>query len=169
MPVLTPSDQVLLHVANCSAAQLLALRSQGTRNPFPVTATMRQVVSDRLTLAGDHLRAGDELLLGSQFRASIGRHYYAMYHGARAVTYAVTMGDDHERHSDLPRNLPATMANVGMLEAELTDARLLRNQADYDPYPGIVSAWEADARQLAGRAAAFLQTCEDFALMNGHI
>src|SRR5689334_8542968 len=120
MPALTSSDQALLHVANCSAADLLTLASLGGRYPFPVGAMIRQVVSDRLTLAGEHLRAGDGLLLVKQFRASIGRHYYAMYHGARAVTYAVTQGDDHERHSILPRNLPVAWANVTARETELT-------------------------------------------------
>lgn len=169
MPVLTGYDQALLHVATSSAANIAALGSTGGRYPFPAAAMMRQVVSDRLTLAGDHLRADDELLLRALFRASIGRHYYAMYHGARAVTYAVTAGDDYEKHVVLPRNLPTSMVDVAARETELTDARLLRNQADYDPYPSINTDWETDARKLAGTAAAFLLACEDFALVNGHI
>ena len=108
-------------------------------------------------------------MLGNQFRASNGRHYYAMYHGARSVTYAVNTGDDYEKHSVLPRNLPVAMMNVSGRESELTDARLLRNQADYDPYPSIPADWEADARNLASTAASFLQACEDFALANGFI
>ncbi|MGW0494956.1 HEPN domain-containing protein [Streptomyces sp. NPDC003007] len=130
---------------------------------------LQQVVVDRLLLAGEHLRAGDHLLFGTQYRSAISRHYYAMYHGARAIVFAENRGDDYERHSILPRNLPPTLPNSATRESELTDARLLRNQADYDAYPLNESEWEADARALAVTAANFLQECESFASMNGYI
>jgi len=92
-----------------------------------------------------------------------------MYHGARAVTFAVVQGDDYERHSVLPRNLPGTLDDPSRREAELTSARLLRNQADYDPYPSSHPDWEAEARALAATAADFLQACEVFATTNGYV
>jgi hypothetical protein len=61
------------------------------------------------------------------------------------------------------------MNGVVLREAELTDARLLRNQADYDCYPVGHASWEMDARALAATAAAFLVAFEDFALTNGHV
>lgn len=169
MPVVSPNDQILLFMSNCKAAQLAALHTGPPRYPFPVNSMMRQVVSDRLALAGEHLRAGDQSLLTLQFRSAISRHYYAMYHSARAIVYAVAKGDDHERHSNLPRNLPATMQRQVQRESELTAARLLRNEADYDPYPAGASDWEPDARSLAVTAPEFVQACEDFALANGLI
>lgn len=159
----------MLFVSNCSAAQLDALSTGPRRYPFPVAQMVRQAASDRLALAGEHLRAGDYSLVGRRFRSSISRHYYAMYHAARAVVYAVTPGDDHEKHSVLPRNLPAAMADQTRRENELTSARLLRNEADYDPYPSAESDWEQDARTLSVTAAEFVQECEDFALANGLI
>ncbi|MFF8100874.1 hypothetical protein ACF07S_14035 [Streptomyces sp. NPDC016640] len=92
-----------------------------------------------------------------------------MYHGARAIVFAENRGDDHERHNILPRNLPSAWVNAATRESELTDARLLRNQADYDAYPLNESDWEADARALAVTAANFLQDCEFFASTNGYI
>lgn len=169
MPAVDPADQVLLFISNSRAAQLSGLAGGAARYPFPVAQMVVQATSDRLALAGEHLRAGDHSLLGLRFRSSISRHYYAMYHAARAIVYGVTTGDDHERHSVLPRNLPAAMVNQAQRESELTSARLLRNEADYDPYPASESAWEQDARTLSVTAADFVQECEDFALANGLI
>ncbi|MEU5609477.1 HEPN domain-containing protein [Streptomyces sparsogenes] len=130
---------------------------------------MQQVVVDRLLLAGEHLRAGDHLLFSTQYRSSISRHYYAMYHAARAVVFAANRGDDYERHNVLPRNLPTALQDSAVRESELTNARLLRNQADYDVYPLNESEWEGDARALSVTAANFLQACESFASTNGYI
>lgn len=165
MPAVATADQVLLYVATCKQTQLQALAAAPAgRIPLPFTEMMRQVVSDRLALAAEHLRYGDELLLGGSCRASIGRHYYAMYHAARAIVFGVHQGDDFERHSDLPRNLPSSMPGVASHEAALTQARLLRNQADYDPYPASDEAWEFDARSLASTAASFVNDFEQYAL-----
>ncbi|MFI0999990.1 HEPN domain-containing protein [Streptomyces galbus] len=130
---------------------------------------MQQVVVDRLLLAGEHLRAGDKLLFDAQYRSAISRHYYAMYHAARAIVFAENRGDDYERHNVLPRNLPPGLPDSATRESELTDARLLRNQADYDAYPLNETEWEDDARTLAVTAANFLQACESFASTNGYI
>lgn len=168
MPVVTSTDLVLLHIATSKSADISAL-PKGGRYPFPIAQLLRQVVMDRLLLAGEHLRAGDHLLFSSQYRSAISRHYYAMYHGARAIVFAENRGDDYERHNVLPRNLPANLPNAATRETELIDARLLRNQADYDAYPLNESDWEADARALAVTAANFLQDCESFASENGYI
>lgn len=167
MPTLTMQDKILLHIGTCRSTALQAIDQGNARYPMPLPDLIRQAASDRLSLASWHLHCGDGLLLTGTFRASIGRHYYAMYHGARAIVYATHQGDDFEKHAVLPRNLPTSLPDRGVRELELTDARLLRNQADYDPYPVSEHDWEAEARQLATTAAAFVQGCEDFALTNG--
>jgi uncharacterized protein (UPF0332 family) len=169
MPVVSQADQIHLYVSNCKAAQLATLAAGPGQYPFPLTGMIRQATSDRMTLSGEHLRVGDALILAQQYRSSISRHYYAMYHAARAIVFAVMRGDDYQRHNDLPRNLPPTMTDVATREVELTAARLLRNEADYDPYPANSGDWEPDARQLAATSANFVQACEDFALLNGHV
>ena len=169
LPNVSLIDQMLLHVSTCKIAQISLLSNSTGRSPMPVNAMMIRVVSDRLGLAGEHLRAGDYFLQASQFRSAISRHYYAMYHAARAITFGVVGGDDHQQHSVLPRNLPQSLPSVAALEIELTDARLLRNMADYDPYPVSIGDWEADARRLSSTAASFVSECEDFALGNGLI
>lgn len=169
MPVVTQNDQLLLHISNCTAEALTALMNGSNRYPFPLDDMLHQVVSDRLVLAGEHLRAGDQLVFALQFRSSISRHYYAMFHAARAIVFAETRGDDHQRHHVLPRHIPRGLGNSGQRENELVAARLLRNEADYDPYPASPSDWESDARQLSVTAGDFVQACEDYALAEGHI
>lgn len=169
MPTVEPFDQVMLHISTCNKTQLAALPTTGGRYPFPLSQLVKQAISDRLQLAGEHLRAGDRLLFGLHFRSAISRHYYAMYHAARAIVFAEVQGDDYQRHPDLPRHLPPGLPNVQTREQELVAARLLRNEADYDPYPSPISNWEQDARQLSVTAADFVQACEDFALTNGYI
>lgn len=165
MPAVTTADKVLLYVSTCTKQQVSALaQAPAGRFHLPVPDMLRQAVSDRLQLAAEHLRHGDDLLLTGAFRASVGRHYYAMYHAARAITFGVNKGDDFEKHSTLPRHLPATMSNVATYETELTAARLLRNQADYDPYPATDTDWEVDARTLGAMAAQFVNAFEVFAL-----
>lgn len=169
MPTVTATEQVLLHISTAKKTVLAAYASSGGRYPFPVTPLIQQATSDRLMLAGEHLRAGDQLLLKSYYRAAISRHYYAMYHAARAIVFAENQGDDFERHNILPRNLPSSMKDAATRESELVNARLTRNQADYDAYPITSGDWDSDARSLAVTAAAFVHACEDFALMNGYI
>ncbi|MFD9477378.1 hypothetical protein [Streptomyces nojiriensis] len=169
MPTVTLADQMLLHISTSKSATISALPTGGSKYPFPTDQLLQQVVSDRLILAGGHLGAGDSLLFARQYRSAISRFYYAMYQAARAITFAETKGDDHERHNILPRKLPRNIDNPTMREAELTDARLLRNQADYDIYPIKESDWENDARALSATSANFVQMCESFALTKGYI
>lgn len=169
MPTVTLADQLLLHISTSKSATISALPVGGSKYPFPTNQLLQQVVSDRLLLAGGHLRAGDALLFATQYRSAISRFYYAMYQAARAIAFAEIKGDDYERHYILPRKLPATIDNPVMREAELVDARLLRNQADYDIYPINESDWETDARALSATAANFVRMCESFALTNGYI
>jgi signal peptidase len=134
---------------------------------IPLPEPIRQAASERLRLAGDELSGGDDALRNGEFRYAIGRHYRAMYHAARAVIFALNQGDDHERHGVLARNLPTRMDDVHGREAELTEARLLSNQAEYDPHPPGHPAWEEQARALSVTASRFVGACEEYAFSNG--
>lgn len=92
-----------------------------------------------------------------------------MYHSARAIVFASVLGDDYERHSVLHDKLPDTMPAVEARSIELKEAKLLRNEADYDAYPVLSAEWSLDARAIAVSAANFVQECESFALTTGLI
>jgi uncharacterized protein (UPF0332 family) len=167
MPTLAPADSVFLYIGTLRQIDLSAIPTG--RYPFPLAQMLSQVTSDRLSLAGQQIQAGDQLIANQEYRSAISRHYYSMYHAARAIVFAHHRGDDFQKHIDLPRNLPPSWVDVALREAQLTNARLLRNQADYDPYPAPLAAWEAEARALRVTASDFVSACEDFALLNGHI
>ena len=97
----------------------------------------RQACIDRLRLSRLFLRAAKRALGAkpSQCRQSISRGYYSMYHAVRATVYHSFGGDDHQDHSEVARHLPGDFPNRVDWENEFKEARLRRNEADYDPYP----------------------------------
>lgn len=169
MPTATPVDLLMRHISTCKKNDLAAHPVNGGKYPFPVAQLIQQATSDRLLLAGEHLRAADQLIFSSQYRSSISRHYYAMYHAARSIVYADYRGDDYEKHNVLAHHLPTKLPDLATREQQLTEARFLRNQADYDVYPFPLSEWESDARKLATVATEFVKACEDFALNEGYV
>ncbi len=68
-----------------------------------------------------------------------------MYHAMRAAAFVYHDGDDHESHSDLPLHVPPDFPNSANWQNELKNARLMRNAADYDPYPRADSFWQPRA------------------------
>jgi uncharacterized protein (UPF0332 family) len=165
VPVIDVSDAFLRFVSTAPKSIIDGLPSGGRRNPFPLEAARKQVVADRFRLAADHLRAADHLLRDEQFRSAIGRYYYAMYHAARGTVFGSFGGDDYEKHSTLPKHLPLDLDPGKTMEEELNDARLLRNEADYDVYP--TSAWRSDAISLSIQATSFVAQCSDFSTGEG--
>ncbi|WP_172671131.1 HEPN domain-containing protein [Rhodococcus sp. RD6.2] len=166
MPSRSVTDRLLLDIAGAKAARLAAMPPMIGRS-FRVSELIQQIVSDRLQLAGYHLRNGDILLGRGEYRTSISRHYYAMYHAARAVVFADSKGDDHQGHSVLPNHLPTNLDGRARWVQDLKFARLIRNEADYDLYPTKIADWSGDARGLAVIASDFTVACNDYALSEG--
>ncbi|OZI36311.1 hypothetical protein CEG14_14970 [Bordetella genomosp. 1] len=124
-----------------------------------------KVAEDRLRLASLHLKQAAVAARATQpqYRATVSRAYYAMYHAARAATYLSYGGDDHEKHSDLPVKFPADFPDSEFWRNRLKLARLDRNRADYDPYPNgdlsfkhSAKEWLQDARVLVKKTRAYL-------------
>jgi hypothetical protein len=168
----TPSgdDQLLLWIGSLKAAELVAVSAAGqTKYPFPVAQLVLRAARGRFVLATAHLRAGDECLALDLGRSAVSRYYYAMYHTARAITFGHHQGDDYQSHANLPDHLPGDLADTATRRNELLDARLLRNQADYDPFPDTEALWVPDAQGLSVVAPAFVQECELYAQQKGMI
>lgn len=161
-------DALLGYISTLTIADIASFPKKGRHAP-PTERAIRQVTQDRLAFAGQHLATADQLLLDAHFRSSISRHYYAMYHAARAITFAAWQGDDHQQHSVIAGKLPNDLPDQAARAAELTYARSLRNEADYDIYPTRELVWESDARDLATVAAKFVRECEDFAVGKDYV
>lgn len=125
-----------------------------------------QASADRLQFAESFLLVGDRLLRTRppMFRIAVGRFYYGMYHAMRAVVYFKVYGDDHEQHSELPTKTPSDFPRAAYWTNELKDARLRRNESDYDPYPADDRSFRTVARDmqtkghsLATEARAYLK------------
>jgi uncharacterized protein (UPF0332 family) len=163
LPQVVTAEALLQSVAQATISQVALLPATIGRG-FTTTNMVKQIVSDRLELAGSHLRTADTLAQATQYRSAISRYYYSMYHAARAIAFGYHKGDDYQRHSVLPTQLPPPLPNEPRWKNELDDARLVRNMADYDLYPRAALDWKNDSVNLAVVASEFLAECEDFAM-----
>jgi uncharacterized protein (UPF0332 family) len=129
------------------------------RTGYSIESLRSKVVSDRLTLARSILNSAKNSQNSKtpSFRTATSRAYYAMYHTARALSYYVNGGDDHQEHSKLPANIPSDFPSRSQWENELKQARLHRNRADYDPYPRSDQMFEHNAADLIQAAQNLLQ------------
>lgn len=84
-----------------------------------------------------------------RYRIAVNRFYYSMYHAFRSVAYHYYDGDDHQEHRDLPTKLPSDFPDADKWKNRLKNARELRNQADYTPFPKSDAAWKRNALELA--------------------
>lgn len=98
---------------------------------------LHQIAVDRILLAEEFLAMGDAMYRSRKdlSRSSISRYYYAIYHGLRAVAFHAAEGDDNQDHSKLGKGIPADFPDRALVVNRLNDARIWRNEADYDPYP----------------------------------
>lgn len=167
---LGPSDQRLLRVSESKKQELNAFKA-GVHlehaSGRSIDDLLAQASADRLRLAEASLRDADRAMRSRppMRRVAVGRYYYAMYHAIRSVVFFRTPGDDHEQHSELPGRMPADFPRADHWKNELKDARLRRNEADYDPYPVFdvsfrdpASHLKVEARVLVTEARNYLHT-----------
>jgi uncharacterized protein (UPF0332 family) len=111
---------------------------------------VRIVAADRWRLGSEHRRQANKLMVmvDPLYRSAVSRYYYAMYHAIRACVYLSHGGDDHEKHVELPRHIPNDFEPLVNWQNILKDAREIRNDADYNPYPKSDLAWRSNAERL---------------------
>jgi hypothetical protein len=114
---------------------------------LPLDDLLTVAAAARYKLALYHARRAARLYSGSQpqYRGAIGAYYYALYHALRACAFVHHQGDDHQEHSALPQYLPPDLPQGVSWATELKEARLIRNRADYEPYPSREADWKSDA------------------------
>jgi uncharacterized protein (UPF0332 family) len=130
---------------------------------------IRAAAVARWNLARLHQRHGNRLiaLAPPASRAAVSRFYYCMYHAMRAATYILCPGDDHEEHSKLPGQIPPSFPNRTTWQSRLKDARLVRNAADYDPYPNGKQYWLDRAVLLRDHSKELLADVKNFLKIHG--
>jgi uncharacterized protein (UPF0332 family) len=128
-----------------------------------------QAAADRLKLGEHFIRVANRMSNASRhdWRAVIGRYYYAMYHSMRAVSFYSHGGDDHQAHAKLPQMIPNDFPSRTLRANELRDARTQRNEADYDLFPSGSPHFRRNAIALAPTAAQFVLECRVYMKQKG--
>lgn len=171
---LTAVESRLRRVAKLTAKEVLLLK-EGVSIEAALSRTMsdalQQVVADRIVLAESFLQTAETLRRSRSdlSRAAIARYYYSMYHAMRAVSFHHQGGDDHEAHSNLfAKGVPNDFPNAVMARNYLKDARLLRNEADYDPYPQSSAYFKSEVKRLAPLSASFVSDSRTYLVSKGN-
>jgi uncharacterized protein (UPF0332 family) len=164
---LTDEERRLLRVSKSGKRDLKAYK-EGVHLEAASSRTIddlrAQACADRIRLAERIIDDADRAMQARppMRRAAVGRYYYAMYHAIRAVVFFKTPGDDFEQHSELPAHLPGDFPDVEMWKNELKDARLTRNEADYDPYPEADGDFKDAAVKLKAKAADLISVARSY-------
>jgi hypothetical protein len=171
---LSQTDRRLLHVSKSLARDVELLKegvSLSVTFARSIDDLIDEVAVDRLNLADEFLRMADILRRSRSdlARAAVARYYYAMYHAMRGVSFYSTRGDDHEAHSVLfDKGIPSDFPNANSAKNDLRDARLRRNEADYDPYPAASTHFKGVLQSLAPTARTFVANSRTYLRAKGN-
>ena len=169
---LSTQDQALLRVGKANI-KTLELFEEGVYLTSFMSKTVSQlrdqVCIDRMAMADRFVITGNKLMRTRpvESRSAVSRYYYAMYHAIRSVVYFYHKGDDHQDHSKLPSKLPGDFPNHGTWLNDLKDARLYRNDADYDPYPFGDKDWKPIAQDLSSKASSLTKIARMYLRQKG--
>lgn len=107
--------------------------------------SLKELVSYRMERAKEMLEASEENLKMNQYRTSLNRSYYAVFHAMRAVN--TLDGFDSSKHSGVIAHFNKEFLKEGKLDRNLykiiKDTSYLREKSDYDDFY-IASRQEAE-------------------------
>lgn len=163
------------HLLNITKGNIDTLKGMGygiyltSHSGLTLDQLVENACRDRFHLAQGFLRASRQAFSGPNrnYRVTLARAYYAMYHAARSIVFFVHGGDDHESHQNVPKNLPQDFVDRARWENEIKTARLERNRADYDPYPKGDRAFMLPATNALKSAENFLPTARQYLKRKG--
>lgn len=169
-----PEEERLQRLSKMAAREITLLK-EGVSIEAALKRTiddaMDRAIADRLSLADSFLVMAERLRRSRSdlARAAVARYYYAMYHAFRAVAYQATRGDDHQEHRKLPDKIPDDFPDKANASNALKDARLVRNEADYDPYPVSSSYFTEYAKAVAPTAVDYLAKARAYVKSKGNV
>jgi len=115
----------------------------------------------RFSRAKEELKTAELLLKNANYRSSINRSYYSIFHAIRAVN--ALDGFDSSKHSGVIAHFNQEYVKTGVFEKEaskiIRHASGLREQADYEDF---FEATEEEAFEVFSQAAKFINLAEDF-------
>lgn len=113
----------------------------------------------RFGRAKEELQTAELLLRNANFRSSINRSYYAIFHAIRAVN--ALDGFDSSKHSGVIAHFNQEYVKTGVFEKEtskiIRNASELREQADYEDF---YEATQEEAADVLAQATKFISAVE---------
>lgn len=115
----------------------------------------------RFKRAKEELQKAELLLRNDNFRSSINRSYYSIFHTIRAVN--ALDGFDSSKHSGVISHFNQQYVKAGLFEKEtskiIRNASELREQADYEDF---CEATREDAAEVFEQASKFISAVETY-------
>ena len=113
----------------------------------------------RFNRAKEELQTAELLLRNADFRSSINRSYYSIFHAIRAVN--ALDGFDSSKHSGVISHFNQEYVKTGLFEKEVSkiirNASELREQADYEDF---YEASQEEAVDVFAQATRFISVVE---------
>lgn len=113
----------------------------------------------RFQSAGEDLNAARTLLEAEQYKASVNRSYYALFHSLRAVTALDEF--DSSKHSGIIAFFNRTYVKEGVFEKEISKfidgSFRLREKADYQDFVVITKEQALEQLEKAEKVMAILK------------
>lgn len=115
----------------------------------------------RFERAKEELSTAELLLHNTNFRSSINRSYYAIFHAIRAIN--ALDGFDSSKHSGVISHSNQEYVKTGIFQKEaskiIRNASELREQADYEDF---YEATQEEASDVFDQASLFIATVEKY-------
>lgn len=135
----------------------------------PIDELLRDASTARFKLAKRFLHSANRLARHKpvSHRDVVSRAYYSIYHSARAVSFLTQPGDDFEAHDKVPTGLPSDLPDVERWRNNIKDARLKRNEADYEPFMPSDPHFRAASSAILKMAQEFAQVAATYLKAKG--
>ena len=115
----------------------------------------------RFKRAKEELSTAELLLHNTNFRSSINRSYYAIFHAIRAIN--ALDGFDSSKHSGVISHFNQEYVKTGIFQKDaskiIRNASELREQADYEDF---YEATQEEASDVFDQASLFIATVEKY-------
>lgn len=127
--------------------------------------SLRELAGYRMERANEMLEAAKRNLEIGQYKTSLNRSYYAIFHAMRAAN--ILKGFDSSKHSGVIAYFNREYLKSGILEKSLSviikNSAFLREKSDYDDF---FIASRKDAEKQLEDANAFVMVIEQFLKCN---
>ena len=127
--------------------------------------SLRELAGYRIERANEMLEAAKKNLEIGQYKTSLNRSYYAIFHAMRAAN--ILKGFDSSKHSGVIAYFNREYLKSGILEKSLSviikNSAFLREKSDYDDF---FIASRKDAEKQLEDANAFVMVIEQFLKCN---